>query len=139
MTYDKPLPTLRGEERIWFDGAREGRAIYQHCADCGQDVFYTRALCPNCWSEKLEERIASGGGTVYSFTVQRRPGTPAFADQVPYALVLVDLDEGVRVLADITDCAAEDIRVGMPVRMWFDDVTDEMTLPRFRPASREEI
>lgn len=77
MTYDKPLPTLRGEERIWFDGAREGRAIYQHCADCGQDVFYTRALCPNCWSEKLEERIASGGGTVYSFTVQRRPGPPS--------------------------------------------------------------
>lgn len=138
MSYSKPLPVLRGEERIWFDGARGGRAVYQHCTQCSEDVFYPRALCPRCWSEDLEPRTASGLGTVHSFTVQRRPGTPAFRDQVPYVVALVDLDEGVRVLADVTDCPVDEVHVGMAVRIWFDDVTDEVTLPRFRRAPQEE-
>lgn len=137
MSYDKPVPTLRGEERIYFAEARKHRLVYQHCERCGAAVFYLRTVCPVCTSEQLAVVAASGRGEIYSFTTQYRAAHPSFAADVPYTVVLVDLPEGVRVLADLVDCAPEDVRVGMPVEVLFDDVTPELTLPRFRPAAAE--
>jgi uncharacterized OB-fold protein len=130
-----PVPTARGEERVWFEAARERRLVHQRCDDCGAHVFYLRTVCPSCWSERLSLRDSSGRGVVHTFTTQHRPGHPAFADRVPYTVVLVDLEEGPRMLADLVGCPPEDVHVGLPVEVVFDDVSDDLTLPRFRPAA----
>lgn len=126
-------PTLRGEERIYFEEARRHRLVHQRCDDCGERIFYLRTVCPSCWSEQLSVHEASGRGVVHTFTTQHRPGHPAFAGRVPYTVVLVDLEEGPRVLADLVDCPPGEVHVGMPVRVVFDDVGEELTLPRFQP------
>ena len=74
---------------------------------------------------------SAGRGTIYSFTTQYRPGAPGFADDVPYTLVLIDLDEGFRVLADLRDCPEGSLAIGLRVRAIFDEVTADLTVPRF--------
>lgn len=131
----KPVPVFRGEERIYFERARQRQLVYQVCDDCGQLIFYLRTVCPACMSMSLTIRESAGRGVVYSYTTQYRPGNPAFADDVPYSIVLVDLDEGVRVLADLVDCEIEDIAIGISVEVLFDDLDEELALPRFRPVT----
>jgi uncharacterized OB-fold protein len=131
-----PKPSPRGEERIYFHAAAEGRLTYQTCDGCRSTVFYLRAVCPHCGSESLRLRDSSGVGTVYSYTVQNRASHPYFADRTPMRLALVDLDEGFRLLADLT--GADDVEVGMPVEVAFHELDDEFALPHFRPRSCEE-
>ena len=135
MTAGKPFPTLRGEERAWFEEARSGRLVFQQCRACDERLFPPRTVCPACMSEELHLVASQGRGLVHSFTTMYVPGHPAFADDVPYTVVLVDLDEGVRMLADLVDCAPEEARVGMPVEVRFDPVDDELAVPRFRPIT----
>lgn len=138
MSYDKPIPVLHGEERIYFEEARNHRLVYQRCDDCGAAVFYLRTVCPSCTSESLSIVAAAGNGEIYSFTTHYRAANPSFADDVPYTIVLVDMPEGIRVLADLVECPPEQVRVGMAVEVLFDDVTEELTLPRFRPSDSGE-
>lgn len=133
MAVDKPIPVLRGEERVYFEEAKKGRLVFQQCRECAQRIFYPRTVCTRCMSEDLEYVASSGRGTVYSYTTLYTPGHPAFADDVPYTIVLVTLEEGVRVLADLVECEPDKVAVGMPVEVLFDVVTDELTVPRFRP------
>ncbi|MFI5611859.1 Zn-ribbon domain-containing OB-fold protein [Amycolatopsis sp. NPDC051903] len=128
-----PTPTPRGEERVYFDAAAERRLTYQTCDTCGSAVFYLRAVCPHCGGESLRLRDSAGHGTVYSYTVQRRASHPYFADRTPMTLALVDLDEGFRLLADVTGEAT--LEVGTPVEVVFGE--DPM-LPHFRARTREE-
>jgi uncharacterized OB-fold protein len=132
----KPVPFPRGEEQGWFDAARDGRLLYQQCADCGAVPSYPRAACPSCWSSALAEKTSAGRGVVHSFTTQHRPGGRGFAADVPYTLVLVDLDEGFRVLADLRDGPQGTVAVGLPVEAIFEEAAPGLALPRFRPASR---
>lgn len=80
---------------------------------------------------------ASGKGTLYSFALMHQVYHPGFASEVPYNIVEVDLEEGLRILSDVVGCANEDLRIGMPIEVTFEDVTEEVTLPRFRPAGQE--
>lgn len=130
-----PTPTPRGEERLYFDAAADNRLTYQTCDTCGSTVFYLRALCPHCGGESLRLRESAGLGTVYSYTVQYRASHPYFAGETPMTLALVDLDEGFRLLAGLTE--ADDVAVGMPVEAVFRDSGD-LALPYFRPRGREE-
>ena len=138
MSIAKPIPTLRGEEKIYFEEAKAGRLVYQECRDCGASIFYLRTVCPECMSEELDVVPSAGRGTIHSYTTLHRPGHPAFADEVPYTIVLVDLDEGVRVIADLVDSDPEDIEVGAPVEVLFDAVTEDFTVPRFRLTDEQE-
>lgn len=132
MNISRPLPRLRGEEQIYFDEAKAGRLAYQRCADCATSVFYPRSVCPECLSENLTLRTSSGRGVVYSYTTLQVPGNPAFADVVPYTIVLVDLEEGVRVVADLVEVEPDEVAVGQPVEVFFESVSDDFTVPRFR-------
>lgn len=132
MSPAKPIPTLRGEEKTYFDEAKAGRLVYQRCRACQEVIFYPRVVCPTCMSEDLAFEPSVGRGTIYSHTTLYRAGHPAFAEDVPYTIVLVDLDEGFRVIADLVDSPPEDISVGLPVEVFFDPVTEDFTVPRFR-------
>ncbi len=89
-------------------------------------------MCPQCHSTKVEWVEVSGRGKVYTWTTVRHPVHPAFVD-VPYIVVIVQLDEGVRLVSNMVDCRPEDIYIGMPVEVVFEDVSETISLPKFKP------
>lgn len=134
MEYNKPLPVIDGDSRPFWEGCKEGKLMIQRCDDCGKHIFYPRIICPHCFSDRVQWVESKGTGTVYSYTIARRPGGPGFVDDVPYVIALIDLDEGVRMMSTITDVDVDSVRIGQRVKVWFDKVTDEVTLPKFRLA-----
>jgi uncharacterized OB-fold protein len=133
--YAKPLPSPTAVSRPYWEGAREHRLTLPSCRRCGDRFFYPRAVCPRCLSDEIDWLPASGSGVVYSFTIIRQATTRGFEGDVPYAYAIIELEEGVRLQSNVVGCAPEDVRCGMAVEVVFDDVTPEITLPRFRPAA----
>lgn len=131
MATEKPLPVIDNESRPFWEGCRAGKLMIQHCGDCGTWVFYPRALCTACHSDRLAWEQASGEGVIHTFTVAHRPAGPAFSDDTPYVVALIDLKEGPRMTSNIVGTAPEDVRIGQAVRVVFEQVTDEVTLPKF--------
>ena len=133
--YKKPLPRVDEESRGYWEALARHQLYLQRCRDCGTKRFYPRALCPRCLSSSTEWVRASGRGAVYSFTVTHQNQAPGFREELPYVLAIVELDEGVRIMTNVVGCAPDAIRIGMRVEVVFDDVTAEITLPKFRPAA----
>lgn len=134
MAYAKPLPQPSPITQPFWDAAREGRLLLQHCSGCSHWVWYPRPFCPNCGGTRLEWRPASGRGTLYSYTVARRPPVPHFESDVPYVIAIVELAEGPHFTSNVVGIAPEKLRIGMPLVAAFDAVTPEVSLVRFRPA-----
>ncbi|MFC2014367.1 Zn-ribbon domain-containing OB-fold protein [Chloroflexota bacterium] len=132
--YDKPLPFVHAETKPFWDGTKKHELLIQRCKDCGKFRFYPRTSCTNCLSDNTEWVKASGKAKVYSFTIAHRPARPAFANDVPYNIAIIELEEGIHMTSTIVDCTNEDITVDMPVEVVFDDVTPEITLPKFKPV-----
>ena len=137
-TDGRPLPRPTPVTRPFFDAAAEGRLSLQRCPRDGF-FYYPRSHCPKCWGTDWSWSLLSGRGTVYSFTVDRVGHDPALAPDVPFAIALVDLEEGPRVVANVVGCDVDDVRVGLPVAAAFEsfDAKDggDVTLLRFRPRS----
>lgn len=131
--YRKPLPRPTPISAGYWRGAKAHQLRLQRCRDCGQHIFYPRSLCPYCLSHHLEWVTASGKGKVYSYTVVRRAAHPAFQEDVPYVLAIVELEEGPRMTTNIVGCDPQEVRVEMAVEAVFDDVTAEVTLVKFKP------
>ncbi len=132
-TYAKPLPRLDEESKGFWEACQRRELVLQRCGGCGALRHYPRALCPTCLSDAVEWLRCSGRGTVYTFTVTHQNQAPGFRDALPYVLAYVELDEGVRLLTNIVECAPEAVRIGMPVEVVFSDATPAVTLPLFRP------
>ncbi len=130
--YQKPLPVIDPGSRPFWDAAHDHRLSIPFCLDCERYHFYPRELCPHCHSDRLEWRDVSGRGTIYTFTIARRPAGPAYADDVPYIIALIDLAEGPRMMTNVVAPDVEAVRIGDAVEVLFDDVTDEVTLPKFK-------
>jgi uncharacterized OB-fold protein len=131
MAYEKPLPAVNAESRPFWEACKRHQLMLQHCQACGHWVYYPRALCTLCHSDQLAWEPVSGEGAIYSFTVCHRPAGPAFAADAPYVVALIDLREGPRMLSSIVTDDPAAVRIGQAVRVTYDDVTDEITLPRF--------
>ncbi len=131
--YDKPLPYVHQETKPFWDGTKKHELLIQRCVDCGTFQFYPRSKCIHCMSDNTEWVRASGKAKVYSFTIAYRPARPAFVNDVPYNIAIIELEEGVRMTSNIVECKNEDIKVDMPVEVMFEDVTPEITLPKFKP------
>jgi uncharacterized OB-fold protein len=132
--YEKPLPVVDAESKPYWDAARQHRLTVQRCQECKAYFFYPRALCPKCHGDRVTWETVSGEGTVYSFTIARRPAGPAFKADVPYVVALIELSEGARILSNLVTRNVDAVRIGDRVRVVFDDVTPEITLPKFEPA-----
>ena len=133
--YKKPLPHPTELSRPFWEGTRQGKLLVQHCAACHFWIWTPQAACPKCLKEDWEWTLASGRGTVYSFTVVHRPPDPvAFANDVPYVIAVVELAEGAYMQTNIVGCPPGDVHVGMPVQVTFEKATDNITLYKFRPA-----
>lgn len=132
--YEKPLPVVDPESAPYWAALKERRLILKRCLDCGRHHFYPRALCPHCHSDALEWSDARGTGSIYSYTVARRPAGPAFKADAPYVVAMVELDEGARMMTHIVTDDVESVRIGQRVAVAFEAVTDEITLPKFKAA-----
>lgn len=130
----KPLPVPTLETRPYWDGCKRHELRIQRCGDCGHCQFYPRLYCTQCSSERVEWVAASGRATVLSFTVVRRPVSPAFAPDVPYVVALVTLEEGPSMMTNIIGCQPEQVAIGMRVAVTFEDWSDEISIAKFRPA-----
>ncbi len=131
-TLAPPGPTPRGEERRYFADLQERRLPFYRCGACATPQATPFVRCVVCGGTDAVREWAAGTGTVHSYTELHRPGHPAFADRVPYVIALVDLDEGVRALADLRPLGRE-ARIGQRVRAVFDELPDGTVLPRFEP------
>lgn len=132
--YDKPMPPLNRESKPFWDSLHEHAMRLQRCAECGKIRHYPRPVCDNCYSMEADWVRASGAGKVHSWTVSYHAFHPGFLGSLPLILLTVDLDEGVRMCAQARDMTPEQIKVGMPVQLDYEDATDKLTLPVFRPA-----
>ncbi len=132
--YTRPLPEPAGATQPFWDAARQHRLVIQRSKNTGQYVFYPRNVSPFGAGDELEWVEVSGRGTVYSYTIARRPTAPQWADAGPYAIAIVELLEGPHLTANVVDCDPNDVKIGMPVVATYQDVTPEVTLVQFRPA-----
>ena len=132
MRFD--LPTPEGDTQRFWDAAREGKLLIKRCAACGMSHYYPRPFCPHCWSGDVEWQEASGRATVYTYSVVHQNDLPPFNQRVPYVAAIVDLAEGPRMMTNLVDAPIEEISVGMPVEVTFQKISDEVTIPVFRPA-----
>ena len=134
--YEKPLPYIHSETSNYWEGARRHELLVRICRSCGHYHFYPRDFCPSCFSPDVGWTKTSGRGVIYSFTICHRPA-PGFEKDIPYNLALIELDEGVRMMSSVVDCTLDEIQIGMAVEVIFDDVTSQVSLPKFRPVRCE--
>jgi uncharacterized OB-fold protein len=134
MTYSKPLPTLEGLSQEFYDWCKKHELRFQRCSDCATWRHVPREMCAECGSWNWEWAQSSGRGTLFTWTIAERPLHTGFVDAVPYASVVIEMEEGVRIVSEVVDVAPGDLEMDMPVEVTFDDVTDEITLPKFRQA-----
>ncbi len=107
----------------------------QFCTKCSEWIWYPKARCPSCGTrDKIEWRKVSGNGTVYSYTVIRQviDNSPAFQNDLPFVIGLVELEEGPRIYSNITGTSTDDVKIGDGVTVYFEDATPEFSLPKFR-------
>jgi len=130
---ERPMPTPDAATGPYWAAAHEGRFVMPRCNDCGKYHFYPHPLCPLCNSAKLEWVEVSGRGRLYSYTVVHRAPSKAFADEVPYVVAVVELDEGPRLMSNLTGCAPEAAKIGMPLKVAFRKLSESVTLPVFEP------
>ncbi len=128
----RPLPDLDGELAPFLAAAREHRLVVQRCDGCGALRFPPREVCSRCLSTGVTWAEVSGRGVIFSFNVMHQVYHPAFAREVPYAVIVVKLDEGPKITSNLVDCSVDRIRIGMPVAVVFEQVSDAVTLPKFR-------
>ena len=127
----RPLPVPNPTTQPFFDAACEGRLRLQHCPRDGF-FFYPRSRCPGCLGDDWSWKDVSGRGSLHAFTVDRVGHDPALARDVPFAIAVVELEEGPRMTARVVGCDFEDLRVGMPLEATF-EMVDGVSLVRFRP------
>lgn len=132
--YKLPLPKARGRAAEFYQFCKNHELRFQRCSDCGRWRHIPRDMCAKCGSFKWEWAPSSGKGTLFSWTTATQPMMPQFAESVPYSPVVVELDEGVRLVTWLVGVKPEELKLGMPLKVAFDDVTPEVTLPKFARA-----
>lgn len=131
----KPMPVPTPETQHYWDGAKAGELRLQRCKDCSKTYFPPRPFCPECASRSVEVIKASGKGKLYSYIINHRPA-PGFEEDGLYAIAVVELDEGPRLMSNIVDCeqTPEALQLDMALEVTFEKINDDITLPKFKPA-----
>ncbi len=127
-------PAVSRDTEFFWNGLREQKLLIQRCTVCGTLRHPPRPMCPKCRSLEWDAIESSGRGTVYSFVMPHEPRFPFF--EYPYIVVLVQLDEGVRLVSNLCDIVPADVTVGMPVEVFyrtFDGAAGDFVLHQFRP------
>ena len=124
---------IRDRETYWTKLSQEGLCL-QYCHDCHRYIFYPRSLCPHCWGSNLEWERLSGKGKVFTYTIVNISALPEFNEKTPYVFAIIELDEGVKIPANLLNCPVEEVRVNMPVQMTLIEAEGQK-LPVFTPLN----
>jgi uncharacterized protein len=127
----KVEPSLETQE--FWDATARGELLLRKCDDCSSIIWYPRAFCPACSSQNTSWITSSGRGTIYAFSITRK-GAGAWAENGPYVIAYIELEEGPRVLSNVVGCSVDRVSIGMPVSVVFDDTGEGMSIYRFAPA-----
>ena len=128
-------PAIGPDTEFFWNGLRERKLLIQRCGGCGALRHPPRPMCPKCRSLDWDAIESSGRGTVYSYVMPHEPRFPFF--DYPYIVVLVDLDEGVRLVSNLVDINPADVAVGMPVEVYYETFDGGLVLHQFRPAAEK--
>lgn len=134
--YNKPIPVPQGESDVYWQKAKEHELWLRKCDDCGEAYFYPRDISPCCFSKNTSWVQASGNASLYTFAIVHRPPHPGFRDEAPFVTAIVELEEGPKMPTNIVidDPTPENLQVGMPLHVVFEDITETIALPKFAPA-----
>ena len=131
----RPQPTLdEADTRPFWEATKQHELRYQVCDDCAGIVFHPRRHCPHCMSLNVSWKTSNGEGAIYTYTVIRQIGLPAFRERVPYAVAWIDLDEGFRMLSNVVGVDADNVHIGQRVRVTWEGQDDGVSLPLFTPV-----
>jgi len=129
--YTKPLPIPDDDTREFWEGCKKHELLIQKCEDCATFRFPPRTMCYKCLSTNFKWIKSSGRGEVYTFSNIFVPFGPGW--EKPYVLAIIQLEENVKMISNVIDCDPEVVGIGMKVAVCFDDVTEDITLPKFKP------
>lgn len=130
----KPLPVTDEDTQPFWDYCKQHELRVQKCLRCGELRYPPSPICPHCLGMQSEWVKISGKGKVFSYILVRRRYHPGFSSELPYVVAIIETDEGIRMLSNVTGCNPDDVRIDMPVGAVFEDVTPEFALPKFKPA-----
>jgi len=133
MSAQPPLPSVTPENAHFWRGGEHGALMITRCADCGLWIHPTAPICRRCLSRDVAPERASGQGVVASYTINHQPWLPGL--ETPYVIAIVELAEqpGLRLMTNIVGVPPEAVRIGMPVRVRFEQ-REDVWLPLFEPA-----
>ncbi|MBI4300933.1 MAG: Zn-ribbon domain-containing OB-fold protein [Chloroflexi bacterium] len=129
----KPLPLIEPETQAFWEAAKRHEFTLQKCQNCGA-YYFPATDCNKCSSPKMEWVQASGKGKVFTFITMHQLYHPSFEGEIPYNVSIIELAEGPFMMSNVVDIPADDVKIGMPVEVVFEDVNDEVAMPRFKPA-----
>ncbi|WP_250487917.1 Zn-ribbon domain-containing OB-fold protein [Caballeronia sp. GaOx3] len=133
-SYTKPLPEIDPYSKGFWTHAHSHRLSVQVCAECGQRTFPASPVCPACLSDALDWKAVSGRGTLISWVTFHRAYWDSFRSELPYHVCVVELEEGPLVVGNFVNGIPDGVRMGMPMRAVFEDVTADISLLRFAPT-----
>jgi uncharacterized OB-fold protein len=131
-SYSKPLPIIDEDTAPYWKYCKQHELRMQKCSDCGHIRFPASVLCPACHSMDAQWMKLSGKGKIFSYVVFRQAYHPAYKGDIPYVVAIIQLEEGPRMESNIIDADVDEIEIGMSVKLVFDDVTDSISLPKFK-------
>ena len=132
--YDGFIPEYPAFHQPFWDSVADRHMKIQRCTACGTFRFIPIEICPRCHDAGSTWTEVSGRGEIYTYTIVHRAPAPFYQAQAPYALAYVTLEEGPRMMSRVRGCALDEVRVGMPVEVGYDDVAPGLTLYHFRPV-----
>lgn len=132
-----PMPAPDELTQFFWDALKERKLMIQRCQECGHYIHWPRPLCRFCLSSELAPEEVSGRATLYSWTIATQPFHPYFVDKVPYTLATVELveEKNLKLVSHLIECPEDEIKVDMPLEVVFQEITPELTLPLFKPAT----
>ena len=137
---DKKIPhpamwgVLYRSSTPFWEGTKNKQLLLQSCKECGTMLMPPRPMCPECLCNEQEWKPASGKGKIFSYVTYQKSPHPAF--KAPYCVVLVELEEGVRVVSNTVDIPPDEIEIGMSVEVVFEEIDEKLTLFKFKKSGR---
>lgn len=128
----RPVPTPDAASQAFFDAAKEHKLMLRHCSACDRWLAPASDTCDSCFTDQIDWKQASGKGEVYTFGIMHQVLHPGFKDDVPYNVIQVELAEGPRIMSNLVGTPNEQIKVGMKVEVIFEDLSPEVTVPKFK-------
>jgi uncharacterized protein len=128
----RPLPNLRNAGARFWSAAAAGTLLLPRCTACERVFWHPRPRCPHCGSDRIEWTRSGGKGVIHTYTVVRQTTDPHFKTRLPYAVAMIDLDEGVRLMSNIVDTPLDVLHIGLRVEVVFEAAGTDLAIPLFR-------